>query len=62
MHGRPDQFTREHLRLAASLAIPATAAIENARLCERAEIYGAELENRLGELRPREKPSGFNVN
>jgi PAS domain S-box-containing protein len=62
MHGRPDQFTREHLRLAASLAIPATAAIENARLCERAEIYSAELENRLGELRRREKPSGFNVN
>jgi PAS domain S-box-containing protein len=62
MHGRPDQFTPEHLRLTASLAIPATAAIENARLCERAEIYSAELEKRLGELRRMKKPFGFDVN
>jgi PAS domain S-box-containing protein len=62
MHSRPDQFTPEHLRLAASLAIPATAAIENARLCERAEIYSAELEKRLGGLRRVEKPSGYDVN
>jgi GAF domain-containing protein len=62
MHSKPDQFTSEHLRLTASLAIPATAAIENARLCERAEIYSAELEKRLGELHRRGKPSGFDVN
>jgi PAS domain-containing protein len=62
MHSRTHQFTPEHLRLAASLAIPATAAIENARLCERAEIYSAELERRLGELHRMEKPSGFDVN
>jgi PAS domain S-box-containing protein len=37
-------FTQEHLRLAKSLAIPAAVAIQNARLYERAEIYGAELE------------------
>lgn len=43
-------FTQEHLRLAKSLAIPAAVAIQNARLYERAEIYGAELENRLADL------------
>jgi PAS domain S-box-containing protein len=43
-------FTPEHLRLAKSLAIPAAVAIQNARLYERAEIYGAELERRLADL------------
>lgn len=43
-------FTSEHLRLAKSLAIPAAVAIQNARLYERAEIYGTELEQRLAEL------------
>jgi PAS domain S-box-containing protein len=43
-------FSQEHLRLAKSLAIPAAVAIQNARLFERAEIYGAELEQRLGDL------------
>ena len=43
-------FTQEHLRLAKSLAIPAAVAIQNARLYERAEIYGAELEKRLVDL------------
>ncbi|MHB8526473.1 MAG: PAS domain S-box protein [Candidatus Acidiferrales bacterium] len=43
-------FTPEHLRLAKSLAIPAAVAIQNARLFERAEIYGAELEHRLADL------------
>jgi GAF domain-containing protein len=43
-------FTQEHLRLAKSLAIPAAVAIQNARLYERAEIYGAELERRLVDL------------
>jgi PAS domain S-box-containing protein len=43
-------FTQEHVRLAKSLAIPAAVAIQNARLYERAEIYGAELEKRLADL------------
>jgi PAS domain S-box-containing protein len=43
-------FTHEHLRLAKSLAIPAAVAIQNARLYERAEIYGTELEQRLADL------------
>jgi PAS domain S-box-containing protein len=44
-------FTTEHLRLAKSLAVPAAVAIQNARTHERAEIYAAELELRLQELR-----------
>jgi PAS domain S-box-containing protein len=44
-------FTPEHLRLAKSLAIPASVAIKNARTHERAEIYAAELEINLQELR-----------
>jgi PAS domain S-box-containing protein len=47
---RPQAFAQDHLRLAKSLAIPAAVAIQNARLYERAEIYGAELEQRLGDL------------
>jgi PAS domain S-box-containing protein len=47
---RPQTFTPEHSRLAKSLAIPAAVAIQNARLFERAEIYGAELEHRLADL------------
>lgn len=47
----PCVFTTEHLRLARSLAIPAAVAIQNARVHERAEIYSAELEARLQELR-----------
>jgi PAS domain S-box-containing protein len=47
----PCTFTAEHLRLAKSLAIPATVAIQNARTHQRAEIYAAELETRLTELR-----------
>ena len=38
------RFTREHLRLAKSLALSAAVAIQNARLYERAEIYTSELE------------------
>lgn len=48
-------FTHEHLRLAKSLAIPAAVAIQNARLYERAEIYGAELEQRLADLNQTEQ-------
>jgi hypothetical protein len=40
-------LTAEHLRLAASLAIPASLAVQNARLHERAEIFRAELERHL---------------
>jgi PAS domain S-box-containing protein len=48
-------FTNEHLRLAKSLAVPAAVAIKNARIHERAEIYAAELETRLRELRETRK-------
>ncbi len=48
-------FTHEHLRLAKSLAIPAAVAIQNARLYERAEIYGIELEQRLADLNETEQ-------
>ena len=49
-HPVPDSFTHEHLRLAKSVAIPAAAAIQNARLYECAKIYGAELEKRTSDL------------
>jgi PAS domain S-box-containing protein len=49
-HSSPAQFSPEHLRLIRSLATPAAVAIQNARLYERAEIYGAELERRIAEL------------
>jgi PAS domain S-box-containing protein len=48
-------LTPEHLRLAKSLAVPAAVAIQNARVHERAEIYAAELEARLQELRETQK-------
>jgi len=48
-------FNQEHLRLAKSLAIPAAVAIQNARLYEQAEIYRAELEQRLADLEQAEK-------
>jgi PAS domain S-box-containing protein len=48
-------FTKEHVRLAKSLAIPAAVAIQNARLYERAEIYGAELQRRLADLEQTQK-------
>jgi PAS domain S-box-containing protein len=51
----PHIFTAEHLRLAKSLAVPAAVAIQNARVHERAEIYAAELEARLQELRETQK-------
>jgi PAS domain S-box-containing protein len=52
---RAQAFSQEHLRLAKSLAIPAAVAIQNARLYERAEIYAAELEQRLGDLQQTQK-------
>lgn len=52
---RPHTFSPEHLRLAKSLAIPGAVAIQNARLYERAEIYGTELEQRLTDLEQTEQ-------
>ncbi|MGH9511370.1 MAG: PAS domain-containing protein [Terriglobales bacterium] len=49
-HSAPGSFTQEHLRLAKSLAIPAAAAIQNARLYECAKIFGAELKKSLSDL------------
>jgi len=51
----PDVFAPEHLRLAKSLAVAAAVAIKNARVHERAEIYAAELEVNLRELRETQK-------
>jgi PAS domain S-box-containing protein len=53
-HGEPNQFTHDHLRRAELLAIPAAAAIENARLYARAEIYAELLEKRLADLKTAE--------
>jgi PAS domain S-box-containing protein len=52
---RAHGLTQEHLRLAKSLAIPAAVAIQNARLYERAEIFRAELEQRLADLEEAER-------
>jgi PAS domain S-box-containing protein len=46
-HSQPDSFTREDLRRAQLLAIPAAVAIQNSRLYECASIYGSELEKRI---------------
>jgi PAS domain S-box-containing protein len=54
-HSVPDTFSTEHLRLSKSLAIPAAAAIQNARLYECAKIYGSELEKSAGDLRRAQK-------
>jgi GAF domain-containing protein len=51
----PNVFAPEHLRLAKSLAVAAAVAIKNARIHERAEIYAAELEINLRELRETQK-------
>ena len=39
-HTQPNVYTQDHLRRAELLAIPAAAAIQNARLYETASIYG----------------------
>jgi PAS domain S-box-containing protein len=54
-HVEPGYFTEDHLRRAELLAIPAAAAIQNARLYSTAEIYGSELEKRLGDLQKAEQ-------
>lgn len=46
----PRKFTSDHFRFAKSLAIPAAAAIYNARLYEYATIYSTELENNVKKL------------
>ena len=53
-HTDPNRFTEEHLRRAQLLAIPAAAAIQNARLYETARIYGSELEKRIADLKKAE--------
>jgi PAS domain S-box-containing protein len=54
-HIEPNHFTRDHLRRAELLAIPAAVAIQNARLYSTAEIYGSELEKRLADLQKAEQ-------
>jgi PAS domain S-box-containing protein len=49
-HTDPNRYTQEHLRRAELLSIPAAAAIQNARLFARADIYASELEKRLVDL------------
>ncbi len=53
-HTDPNRFTEEHLRRAQLLAIPAVAAIQNARLYQTAQIYGSELEKRIADLKQAE--------
>jgi len=50
-HTDPNRYTQEHLRRAELLAIPAAAAIQNARLYQTAKIYGEELEKRIADLK-----------
>lgn len=50
-HTQPNLYTQDHLRRAELLAIPAAAAIQNARLYETARIYGETLESRIAELK-----------
>jgi PAS domain S-box-containing protein len=54
-HIEANHFTEDHLRRAELLAIPAAAAIQNARLYSTAEIYGSELEKRLADLQKAEQ-------
>jgi PAS domain S-box-containing protein len=49
-HIDPNCYTAEHLRRAELLSIPAAAAIQNARLFDRADMYASELEKRLVDL------------
>jgi PAS domain S-box-containing protein len=54
----PKMFTREHLRLANSLAVPAAVAIQNARLYEQAEIFRSQVEQRLAEVQHARRACG----
>jgi PAS domain S-box-containing protein len=51
----PRKFTADHFRFAKSLAIPAAAAIYNARLYEYATIYSTELESNAKKLNETQK-------
>ena len=53
-HTEPNRYSQEHLRRVELLAIPAAAAIQNARLYQTAQIYGEELEKRLADLKQAE--------
>jgi PAS domain S-box-containing protein len=50
-HTQPNLYTQDHLRRVELLAIPAAAAIQNARLYETACIYSENLELRIAELK-----------
>jgi PAS domain S-box-containing protein len=50
-HAEPNHLSEDHLRRAQLLAIPAAAAIQNARLYETARIYGSELEKHIADLK-----------
>jgi len=58
----PGHFSADHLALTRSLATPVPIAVQNARLYERAEIYGAELERRVAELRQIDEGARDTVN
>jgi len=53
-HTDPNRYTQGHLRRAELLAIPAAAAIQNARLYQTARIYSEELEKRFADLKQAE--------
>ena len=53
-HIQANVYTQDHLRRAELLAIPAAAAIQNARLYQTARIYGETLQLRLAELKQTE--------
>ena len=55
-HVHPNMYTKEHVRRAELLAIPAAVAIQNARLSHAPEIYASELEKRLATSRQAEPP------
>src|SRR6266576_1389434 len=50
-HLQPNLYTQDHLRRAELLALPAAAAIQNARLYETARIYCENLESRIAQLK-----------
>ena len=50
-HTQPNLYAEDHLRRVELLAIPAAAAIQNARLYETARIYGETLESRVADLK-----------
>jgi PAS domain S-box-containing protein len=54
------KFTADHFRFARSLAVPAAAAIFNARLYEYATIYSTELENKTKKLDEAQQTLGEN--